>query len=165
MDACAGECGKPKPRDPTAPRAAAAQVPAGYPASYAETIAAAIPRTTAPRGIPVRFADATSSAFTQPSNYHGPMAVVDYNHDGQQTAGEPGVPEEPAWLRDGAAAAAQNWGATYGGLTGSTPVTVSGTGDAGDTVTRIDRARRRVVTLHAVRPERSGIIDSDVNLA
>jgi len=36
-------------------------------------------------GIPVRFVDATSSAFTPSSNYHGPMAVVDYNHDGRNS--------------------------------------------------------------------------------
>src|SRR6266436_8030994 len=36
-------------------------------------------------GIPVRFVDATSSAFTQSSIYRGPMAVVDYNHDGRNS--------------------------------------------------------------------------------
>src|SRR5260370_37280353 len=36
-------------------------------------------------GLPVRFVDATSSAFTQSSNYRGPMAVVDYNHDGRNS--------------------------------------------------------------------------------
>jgi hypothetical protein len=34
------------------------------------------------RGVPVHFTDATATAFSQPSNYHGPMAVMDCNHDG-----------------------------------------------------------------------------------
>src|SRR5260221_5779510 len=38
-----------------------------------------------PKGIPVRFTDATSNAFSQSSNYHGPMAVLDYNHDGRNS--------------------------------------------------------------------------------
>ena len=37
------------------------------------------------RGIPVRFVEATAAAFGQASNYHGPMAVVDYNHDGRNS--------------------------------------------------------------------------------
>jgi len=37
------------------------------------------------RGIPVLFVEATSAAFGQSSNYHGPMAVVDYNHDGRNS--------------------------------------------------------------------------------
>jgi Flp pilus assembly protein TadD len=36
-------------------------------------------------GIPVQFTDATAAAFSQPSNYHGPMAVLDYNHDGRNS--------------------------------------------------------------------------------
>jgi tetratricopeptide (TPR) repeat protein len=38
-----------------------------------------------PRGIPVHFTDATSNVFSQPANYHGPMAVLDYNHDGRNS--------------------------------------------------------------------------------
>ena len=37
------------------------------------------------RGVPVRFVDATAAAFGQPSNYHGPMAVLDCNHDGRNS--------------------------------------------------------------------------------
>jgi Tfp pilus assembly protein PilF len=37
------------------------------------------------RGVPVHFTDATSTAFGQPSNYHGPMAVLDCNHDGHNS--------------------------------------------------------------------------------
>ena len=37
------------------------------------------------RGVPVRFAEATASAFAQASNYRGPMAVVNYNHDGRNS--------------------------------------------------------------------------------
>ena len=36
-------------------------------------------------GVPVRFVDATSTAFSQPGSYHGPMAVLDYNHDGRNS--------------------------------------------------------------------------------
>ena len=37
-------------------------------------------------GIPVRFVDATSTAFGQPpSLYHGPVGVLDYNHDGRNS--------------------------------------------------------------------------------
>ena len=46
------------------------------------------------RGVPVHFTDATAAAFSQPSNYHGPMAVLDCNHDGRNglfvTEGEKG---------------------------------------------------------------------------
>lgn len=35
------------------------------------------------RGVPVHFIDATAGAFAQSSNYHGPMAVLDFNHDGR----------------------------------------------------------------------------------
>ena len=35
------------------------------------------------RGISVHFTDATAGAFAQPSSYHGPMAVLDCNHDGR----------------------------------------------------------------------------------
>lgn len=38
-----------------------------------------------PRGVPVRFTDATAGAFAQPSNFRGPMAVVDFNHDGRNS--------------------------------------------------------------------------------
>jgi tetratricopeptide (TPR) repeat protein len=38
-----------------------------------------------PRGIPVRFVEATASAFAQSANYHGPMAVMDFNHDGRNS--------------------------------------------------------------------------------
>ncbi len=37
------------------------------------------------RGVPVHFTDATATAFSQPSNYHGPMAVMDCNHDGRNS--------------------------------------------------------------------------------
>lgn len=37
------------------------------------------------RGIPVQFVDTTGTAFGQPSNYHAPMAVLDYNHDGRNS--------------------------------------------------------------------------------
>src|SRR6266568_1789556 len=37
------------------------------------------------RGIPVRFVEATAAAFPQPSAYHGPVAVLDYNHDGRNS--------------------------------------------------------------------------------
>jgi Flp pilus assembly protein TadD len=36
-------------------------------------------------GVPVRFTDATASAFNQPSKFHGPLAVLDYNHDGRNS--------------------------------------------------------------------------------
>jgi tetratricopeptide (TPR) repeat protein len=36
-------------------------------------------------GVPVRFTDATATAFQHPSDYHGPMAVLDYNHDGRNS--------------------------------------------------------------------------------
>lgn len=37
-------------------------------------------------GIPVRFTDATTAAFGQPSSaYHGPLGVLDYNHDGRNS--------------------------------------------------------------------------------
>lgn len=38
-----------------------------------------------PNGVPVRFVDATAGAFSSASNYHGPMAVVDFNHDGRNS--------------------------------------------------------------------------------
>src|SRR5205085_9012522 len=37
------------------------------------------------RGVPVRFVDATSAMFGVASNYHGPIAVLDYNHDGRNS--------------------------------------------------------------------------------
>ncbi|HEX5220094.1 MAG TPA: FG-GAP-like repeat-containing protein [Verrucomicrobiae bacterium] len=37
------------------------------------------------RGIPVRFVEATASAIAQASNYRGPVAVVDFNHDGRNS--------------------------------------------------------------------------------
>src|SRR6266567_5558741 len=37
------------------------------------------------RGIPVRFVEATAAAFAQPSAYHGPVAVLDYNHEGRNS--------------------------------------------------------------------------------
>ncbi len=36
-------------------------------------------------GIPVRFVQATTEAFVQASVYHGPVGVVDYNHDGRNS--------------------------------------------------------------------------------
>ncbi len=36
-------------------------------------------------GIPVRFSNATAGALDAPGNYHGPMAVLDLNHDGQNS--------------------------------------------------------------------------------
>jgi len=39
-----------------------------------------------PKGIPVRFVDATASAFGEKSSlYHGPVGVLDYNHDGRNS--------------------------------------------------------------------------------
>src|SRR5258708_21305426 len=39
-----------------------------------------------PRGIPVRFVNGTSMAFGQQgSRYHGPIGVLDYNHDGRNS--------------------------------------------------------------------------------
>ncbi len=37
------------------------------------------------QGVPVRFTDATAAAFNRPSDYRGPMAVLDYNHDGRDS--------------------------------------------------------------------------------
>jgi Flp pilus assembly protein TadD len=38
------------------------------------------------RGIPVHFADATAAAFgASAANYHGPIGVVDFNHDGRNS--------------------------------------------------------------------------------
>jgi len=37
------------------------------------------------RGVPVHFADATATAFAQASNYHAPLAVLDFNHDGRNS--------------------------------------------------------------------------------
>ena len=37
------------------------------------------------RGVPVRFTDATTASFNHASEYHGPMAVLDYNHDGRNS--------------------------------------------------------------------------------
>ncbi|HEX4646142.1 MAG TPA: tetratricopeptide repeat protein, partial [Verrucomicrobiae bacterium] len=37
------------------------------------------------RGIPVRFVEATATAFDRPSAYHGPIGVLDYNHDGRNS--------------------------------------------------------------------------------
>ncbi len=38
------------------------------------------------RGVPVHFVDATATAFGgHASDYHGPMAVIDYNHDGRNS--------------------------------------------------------------------------------
>jgi Tfp pilus assembly protein PilF len=36
-------------------------------------------------GVPVHFTDATANAFAQPSKFHGPMAVLDLNHDGRNS--------------------------------------------------------------------------------
>jgi tetratricopeptide (TPR) repeat protein len=38
-----------------------------------------------PKGVPVKFVDATSAAFSQPSRYHGPFGVLDFNHDGRNS--------------------------------------------------------------------------------
>ena len=38
-----------------------------------------------PRGVPVRFVEATAAAFDRPSAYHGPIGVLDYNHDGRNS--------------------------------------------------------------------------------
>jgi tetratricopeptide (TPR) repeat protein len=38
-----------------------------------------------PHGIRVRFVAATATALSQPTNFHGPMAVLDYNHDGRNS--------------------------------------------------------------------------------
>src|SRR5262249_29658620 len=36
-------------------------------------------------GVPVHFVEATSAAFGQATNYHGPLAVIDFNHDGRNS--------------------------------------------------------------------------------
>ena len=36
-------------------------------------------------GVPVRFVNATADAFGQSATYHGPVAVIDYNHDGRNS--------------------------------------------------------------------------------
>lgn len=38
-----------------------------------------------PHGIRVRFVEATLAACRQAANYHGPMAMLDYNHDGRNS--------------------------------------------------------------------------------
>ena len=37
------------------------------------------------RGVSVRFVDATAAAFGQASQYHAPLGVLDYNHDGRNS--------------------------------------------------------------------------------
>jgi len=37
------------------------------------------------RGIPVRFENTTATVFSQAINFHGPIAVLDYNHDGRNS--------------------------------------------------------------------------------
>ncbi len=34
---------------------------------------------------PLHFADATATAFAQASNYHAPIAILDFNHDGRNS--------------------------------------------------------------------------------
>lgn len=36
-------------------------------------------------GIPVHFVDVTATAFAQASNYHAPLAILDFNHDGRNS--------------------------------------------------------------------------------
>ncbi len=36
-------------------------------------------------GVPVKFVDVTATAFAQPGTFHGPMAVVDFAHDGRNS--------------------------------------------------------------------------------
>ncbi len=38
-----------------------------------------------PHGLPVHFVDATATAFAHPGIFHGPMAVVDFGHDGRNS--------------------------------------------------------------------------------
>ncbi len=38
-----------------------------------------------PHGVPVKFANATATAFAQTENFHGPLAVVDFSHDGRNS--------------------------------------------------------------------------------
>lgn len=38
-----------------------------------------------PKGVPVHFADATASGFSHAGDYRGPIAVLDYNHDGRNS--------------------------------------------------------------------------------
>lgn len=38
-----------------------------------------------PRGVPAHFVNATAGAFERSSDYHGPLAVLDYNHDGRNS--------------------------------------------------------------------------------
>src|ERR1051326_2876374 len=37
------------------------------------------------KGLPVKFSEATSAAFSQPAAYHGPFGVLDFNHDGRNS--------------------------------------------------------------------------------
>ncbi len=37
------------------------------------------------RGVPVHFVDATATSLAPGANYHGPMAVVDFSHDGRNS--------------------------------------------------------------------------------
>src|SRR6185436_15719213 len=37
------------------------------------------------RGVPLRFVNATADAFGQSPKFHGPVGVIDYNHDGRNS--------------------------------------------------------------------------------
>jgi tetratricopeptide (TPR) repeat protein len=53
---------------------------------YTEPRVAFVLEQPSAHGVPVRFVEATSAAFgAQPSPYHGPMGVLDYNHDGRNS--------------------------------------------------------------------------------
>jgi len=52
---------------------------------YTQPHVAFVLEQPARRGIPVRFVDATDAAFSPASNYHVPMGVLDYNHDGRNS--------------------------------------------------------------------------------
>ncbi|HYG35602.1 MAG TPA: FG-GAP-like repeat-containing protein [Clostridia bacterium] len=53
---------------------------------YTEPRLAFVPEQADPRGVAVRFVDATPAVFGQNSSrYHGPLAVLDYNHDGRNS--------------------------------------------------------------------------------
>src|SRR6267154_3463599 len=61
---------------------------------YTEPLIAFTIEQPDPRGVPVHFVNATSSAFNQPTAYHAPLGVLDFNHDGRNslfvTEGEAG---------------------------------------------------------------------------
>ena len=61
--------------------------PLGYErCKYTEPRVAFVLDQPQPKGVPVHFVDATSAAFGQSASaYHGPLGVLDYNHDGRNS--------------------------------------------------------------------------------